>query len=97
MLPRISSDCGAPIVRKDLPLVRFAFLYEDLKIKKILFRKAMSFILLAVSNVSFSDSTTHGPAIKKRLLLFFKLKDLLFIFTMISFPTGLVPISKIKD
>ena len=55
-----------PMERNEDPLVRFAFLYDALKINGIPSRKVMSFNLLAISTVVFYDSTTHGPAIKKR-------------------------------
>jgi hypothetical protein len=57
------SASSIPIPTKDDPLVRLAFLYDDLKMKGIRYFFATSEMQSAVRSVISRPSTTHGPAI----------------------------------
>src|SRR5215204_4205903 len=62
----ICKPSSSPNPVKDDALVRFAFLYEDLKISGILCLLHISETFCATSNTSSSLSTTQGPAIRKK-------------------------------
>jgi hypothetical protein len=68
-----------------------------LNIKGISSRKVMSFSRLAISIVSFGDSTTQGPAIKKSFLVLPKLYDLPPLFIFISVINNQVFKAKLKN
>jgi hypothetical protein len=55
-----------PIPANEVPLVLFAFLYEDLKTTGMEYFWPTFFTSSAVRNTSSRLSTTHGPAMRTR-------------------------------
>src|SRR5438552_13609612 len=65
-LARISRPFSIPGPRNDLPELRFALSYEDLKTNGMPSAPVISFSWPATSIWSCSLSTTHGPAMRKK-------------------------------
>src|SRR5271170_3256548 len=64
---RILSPCARPGPRNDFPLVRFALSNDALKTSGMPRSAVSSTRCFAIETVSALDSSTHGPAMRKKL------------------------------